>query len=171
MSVSQCIIALGANLGNRQENFERVVELIGEKVGEVSKRSTWIESEPLAPQVSDCSVGAIHESPVPAPAGTYLNGVILVETILQPKEVLDILHEIEAVIGRQREEEMARWQSRIIDLDIIAFDDLVIETEDLTLPHPEMHKREFVLKPMLEVCPKWVHPVMGKGVAELLLAL
>jgi 2-amino-4-hydroxy-6-hydroxymethyldihydropteridine diphosphokinase len=72
------------------------------------------------------------------------------------------------MLGRDRSVETSRWMSRIIDLDLICVEQKTVESEDLKLPHPEMHRRDFVLKPMSEVCPDWIHPVLKRSVAELL---
>lgn len=154
MPTHTCIIALGANLGNREATFERALVLVEEQVGKVLKRSRWHLSKPLE------SVAQNQRD--------YLNGVVLIETEKTPEQVLANLQKIEKSLGRRREEETVRWGPRVIDLDLIAVDDLVLETPTLILPHPEMHKRDFVLLPLAEICPEWRHPLMGKSVKELL---
>ena len=84
------------------------------------------------------------------------------------QEILAGLHRIEATLGRDRTTETARWRPRLIDLDLIAVEDLVLDQEDLRLPHPEMHKRDFVLAPFCEVWPDWRHPVLDRSATELL---
>lgn len=147
MQKRNCIIALGANLGSLEQTFERALALLEERVGKVLKRSRWIRSKPLESEEKN--------------QNDYLNGVVLLETELAPEQVLSNLHEIEASLGRKREEETVRWGPRVIDLDLIAVDDLVIDTPTLTLPHPEMHKRDFVLQPLAEICPEWRHLLLG----------
>lgn len=154
MQKRNCIIALGVNLGSPEQTFERALVLLEERVGKVLKRSRWHLSKPLESLAQD--------------QNDYLNGVVLVETEKTPEQVLAKLQEIETSLGRRREEEAVRWGPRVIDLDLIAVDDLVIDTPTLTLPHPEMHKREFVLLPLAEIYPEWRHPVLGKSVKELL---
>ena len=94
--------------------------------------------------------------------------MVLLRTGLPPEEILAGLHRIEARLGRDRTTETARWRPRLIDLDLIAVEDLVLDREDLRLPHPEMHKREFVLAPFCEVWPDWRHPLLDRSAAELL---
>ena len=154
-------IALGANLGNRHATLEQAAALIGAEIGPVAGRSSWIETAAL-----------IH--PDDDPAATYppfLNGVLVARTDSEPHAILAKLHLIEARLGRDRSNETARWRPRLIDLDLIAVDDLVLDAPDLRLPHPEMHKRAFVLRPLCEVWPDWRHPVLGRTAAELAAAL
>ena len=101
----------------------------------------------------------------------FINAVLLASTSLAPLEVLDRLHGIEARLGRDRNAETARWRPRVIDLDLIAVEDLVHDTPRLQLPHLEMHKRRFVLALLVEVWPDWRHPLLGATAADLLDAL
>ncbi|MCL4128338.1 UNVERIFIED_CONTAM: hypothetical protein GTU68_021161 [Idotea baltica] len=98
----------------------------------------------------------------------YLNSVLNLECSLPPSEVLIGLQSIERQLGRVRENELHPWSPRTIDLDIIAAGDEVIDTAELTVPHPRAVERDFVLIPILEVCPDWVHPVIGKTVSLLI---
>ncbi len=154
------IIGLGGNQGDCAANFDRAVSLIDKLAGTVTLKSDWIENEAL-----------VHpdwplENPPP-----YLNGVIAIESELEPLNLLEILFHIERELGRARENEKVRWGPRIIDLDIVACDERVVQTEELLIPHPEMHKRPFVLEPMLEIAPDWRHPILGKTTSELLALL
>lgn len=105
----------------------------------------------------------------------FVNAVARVDTALGPQELLGKLHDIEAGLGRARR---IRWEARVIDLDIIACDGRIIPSPeqraapgDITIPHPRMHERLFVLRPLQDVCPDWVHPVLGKTVGELITAV
>ncbi|MGH6944601.1 MAG: 2-amino-4-hydroxy-6-hydroxymethyldihydropteridine diphosphokinase, partial [Geminicoccaceae bacterium] len=141
------VIGLGANLGDRATTLEHAVRLLGEQVGEVVARSGWMASPAL-----------IHPSD---PAGwhpPFLNGAVLIRSKLDPLAILERLHAIERRLGRDRTRDL-KWQPRIIDLDVIAIEDRVIDRPELMVPHPEMQKRDFVLLPMLEVWPDWVHPL------------
>ena len=134
--------------------------MLDEVAGKVVLRSAWMENEAL-----------VHPDwPISNPR-PYLNGVVVLESELEPRELLETLFSIERRIGRCREREKVRWGPRIIDLDIIAYGHRVVQTEGLLIPHPEMHRREFVLQPMFEVIPEWRHPILGKTVGEMISAL
>ncbi len=150
------IVALGANLGDREAVFTLADGLLGRFVGQILARSTWIETEPLNHPTNPSLVQPM-----------YLNGVVLLETSLTPFDILRELLRIEELLGRNRGGEV-RWGPRAIDLDLICCDDLVLDTPSLKLPHPEMHNRYFVLSPMNEIWSDWVHPVLGRSVQEML---
>jgi len=155
----KALIALGANLGDPARTFEDAISQIERLIGFVLGRSSWYRTAPL---------------PVPGdPAFVqpdYLNGAVLVETKFSPAEILHLLLEIEAALGRTRQPDL-RWNPRIIDLDLILVDDRVVASENLTLPHPEMHRRDFVLKPLAQLWPEWRHPLLGKTAEEFLAEL
>jgi 2-amino-4-hydroxy-6-hydroxymethyldihydropteridine diphosphokinase len=98
----------------------------------------------------------------------YLNQVIEVSTSYDPLRLLRITQGIERELGRQP---AARWAPRVIDIDVLAFGDVVLDTPELTLPHPQMHRRRFVLAPLCEIAPHWRHPRLGVTAVELLAAL
>jgi 2-amino-4-hydroxy-6-hydroxymethyldihydropteridine diphosphokinase len=158
--VSRAIVALGTNLGERQATLERAIDLIGAEIGPVLARSPWRETAAL-----------IHPDDPATSYPPFLNGVVLVQTALPPETVLARLHAIEARLGRDRRRETARWRPRPIDLDLIGIDDLVLDSPTLRLPHPEMHRRDFVLGPLCAVWPDWRHPLLGRTASELLAAL
>jgi len=109
----------------------------------------------------------IETTPVGGPPGQddYLNAAVRLRVSLTPNELLDVLQDIERRFGRQR---IDRWGPRTLDLDLLLYDDAVIETGRLTLPHPRMHERRFVLEPLCEIAPQVVHPVLGLTARELL---
>ena len=146
-------IALGSNLGDKRGYLDMAVKRLSEHEGcQVEKVSDYIVTEPY---------GGVEQD-------DFLNGALALRTLLGPTELLDLLHDIEAEADRKRE---IRWGPRTLDLDILLYDDLVMESEALTIPHIEMHKRDFVLQPLAQIAPWAVHPVLGKTVMELSEAL
>ena len=147
------VIALGSNMGDRQGYLDGAVEKLDVVQGcRVRKVSGFLETPPYG--VTD--------------QADFLNGCLELETLLYPHELLDELHRIEKEAGRER---ILRWGPRTLDLDIIFYDDLILQDSDLCIPHVEMHKREFVLKPLSEIAPYRRHPVTGKTVQEMLEAV
>ena len=94
----------------------------------------------------------------------FLNGAVVIETLLTPRELLDLLHEIEQQADRKRE---IHWGPRTLDLDILLYDDLIVQEEDLYIPHIEMHKRDFVLRPLVQIAPYAIHPTTGCSILTL----
>ena len=142
-------LGLGSNLGDREKYLDTAIdELSKDSAITVGKVSTFIETEPYGP--------------VDQP--DFMNGVIEIETYLEPDELLELIHDIEAEAGRER---IIHWGPRTLDIDILLFDDIIMNTETLTIPHPEMHKREFVLKPLVEIAPNVYHPAYMKTSAAL----
>lgn len=131
-------LSLGTNLGDRQKNLSCALELIGREVGTVVSASDPIETEPWG-----------FESP-----NSFLNIAIKVDTTLQPTEVLHATQEIERKLGRTRKTTDGEYHDRLIDIDILLYDDLVMNTPELTIPHPLMYEREFVMKPLLQIAPE-----------------
>jgi len=143
-------IALGSNLGDRVEYLRFAVREIAKIRGcKILDVSNFISTPPY---------GYIEQ-------GDFLNGCLAIKTLLTPHELLDTILGIENSAGRIRD---MRWGPRTLDLDIILYDELVISDGRLTIPHPEMHMRDFVLKPMCEIAPNQVHPIYRKTISELL---
>ena len=144
------IIALGSNMGDREGYLNGAVEKLNAVRGcRVKKVSDFIETPPYG--VTD--------------QADFLNGCLEMKTLMYPHELLDELHRIEKEAGRER---IIRWGPRTLDLDIIFYDDMILQDDDLCIPHVEMHKREFVLKPLCGIAPYKRHPVTGKTVKEML---
>lgn len=117
--------------------------------------------------ISCNAVSSLYESQPcggPSGQGLYLNAVLQVTTCLQPLDLLRRLQVIESDRGRLRNE---RWGARTLDLDLLFYDDLIVATEDLTLPHPRLHERSFVLLPCVEIAPALIHPVLGRTILQL----
>lgn len=145
----QAFIALGSNMGDKKKYLDDAVEALDELEGcRIVTVADYIETEPY---------GGVEQD-------DFLNSVLELQTRLDPQALLEKLHEIEALADRKR---TVRWGPRTLDLDIIFYDDMVLNTETLTLPHPEMHKRGFVLEPMMQIAPWAYHPGLGKTVRDL----
>lgn len=149
-------IAFGSNAGDRQELCDRAVALMHLlPLSRVTGVSSYYESEPIDPQGI---LGPIW----------FYNGVVRLETTLSPQRLLDILHETERALGRDEDN---RRGPRTMDFDIVFFGQQVIEQPGLTVPHPRLHQRRFVLEPLVEVDPDWTHPVFHRSAKELLESL
>jgi pantoate--beta-alanine ligase len=148
------LLALGSNLGDRAATLDQAVELLRQVAGvTVLRVSRWHEADP---------VGG------PSGQGAYLNGAALLETTLEPGALLAELQRIENQLGRVRTE---RWGPRTLDLDLLLYDALVMSSVSLTIPHPRMSERRFVLLPAAEIAPDMIHPVSGCSVLELCVKL
>ena len=141
-------LSLGTNLGNRQSNFETALMLIGQRIGTVEAISGIIETEPWG-----------FDSP-----NRFLNMAVQVITELGPRQTLLATQGIEREIGRTEKSAGRVYHDRVIDIDILLYDDLVMDTQELTIPHPLMHKRSFVLKPLSEIAPDVEHPILHKTI-------
>ncbi len=145
------LIGLGSNLGDRRANLHGAIDALTEAPGVTFQRvSSFHETEP---------VGG------PPGQGRYLNAVALIETALDPVALLHALKEIEARFGRERK---VRWGARTLDLDLLVFEDRIIETPELEVPHPRMRTRRFVLEPLVEVAPMAIDPVTDRPFAAIL---
>ena len=145
-------IALGSNLGERGLHLARArAGLSGTPGIAVVGASRIYETEPVGPEGQ----------------GPYLNAVIAVDTALSPRQLLENLLEVEREGGRARTAENIRWGPRAIDLDLLFYGDLILDEVGLEIPHPRLHGRAFVLEPLCELAPDWIHPGLGVSVADL----
>ena len=128
-------LGLGSNLGDKQQHIARAIQLLNEQVGEVLRQSELYVSEPWG------FVSAHH----------FVNACVCCATSLSPREVLTATQRIERSMGRTRKSHDGVYHDRIIDIDILLYDDLHINEPDLVIPHPLMHERDFVMKPLMEI--------------------
>lgn len=153
--MTRALIAIGSNLGDRSTNIERSLAALGELPGvDVVRVSTVIETDPVGPPGQ----------------GPYLNAAAAIDTSLDPFELLECMLGVEHWLGRDRSREQ-RWGPRTIDLDLLAHGDTVLETPNLTLPHPRLHERDFVLRPLAEIAADVVLPGLHATPIHLLAAL
>lgn len=143
-------LGLGSNIGDKKNNMITAVARLAERVGAISALSSLYETAPWG-----------FES-----ANTFINAAVIMETSLSPDELLHITQQIESEMGRTQKSNGA-YHDRIIDIDILMYDQLVIQTPKLTLPHPLMQERLFVLEPLAEIAPETIHPVLNKTFGEL----
>ncbi len=128
-------LSLGANLGDRRANMNMAVELIDENVGKVVRRSSMIETEPLGFESDN----------------KFLNMCVALDTQLSPLQLLHATQDIERQLGRKSKSVNGVYSDRLIDIDILLYDDLHIQTPELTIPHPHMRSRDFVMRPLMEI--------------------
>lgn len=145
---TQVAIALGSNLGDSRSVLEGALAVLA-RMPQISlqARSRWYQTTAIGPPQPD-----------------YLNGCALLQVSWSPTELLTALLAIESQFGRVRRQ---RWEPRLLDLDLLLYDDLILDTPTLQLPHPRMHERAFVLVPLAEIAPNWREPVSGNLIAQL----
>lgn len=147
------LLAFGSNMGDKQKYIETAVEAL--------KSHPLIVMEAVSDRIITTPYGGVEQD-------DFINGVMLLRTLLTPIELLHVMQEEEQKANRVRS---IKWGPRTLDLDLIFYDDIIMDTEELTLPHPDMHNREFVLKPAAQIAKHYRHPLLHKSVAQLLLDL
>ena len=147
----QLYLSLGSNEGDREALLHQAIDAIDRLIGPVGGIATFIETEPWG-----------FESPHP-----FVNVALSVETSLPAMEVLNRAQSIERQLGRRRKSVAGQYEDRPIDIDLLLYGDLVLTTERLTLPHPLLPERLFVLEPLAEIAPQILHPTLGKTIQTL----
>lgn len=144
-------LGLGTNLGDKEANLRTAIYKLQERIGKQVSLSSFYETAPWGFE-SDHS---------------FLNAAIGLETILSPIEILHITQEIEKELGRTKKSVNGSYSDRLIDIDILLYDNLVLQTPELTIPHPLMTERDFVMKPLIEIAGNVIHPTRQKTLSEL----
>lgn len=149
MKTNQAAIALGSNLGDSLSILKKAVQTLAEtpKI-RVNSCSSWYQTAPIGPPQPD-----------------YLNSCVIIQVELNPLELLSVLLNIEKKFGRIRQE---KWGPRTLDLDLLLYNNLILDTPTLQIPHPRMRERAFVLIPLAEIAANWIEPITQKTIADLL---
>jgi len=154
--MNKVYLLLGSNIGKREIYLSEAIKIISEKIGKVVAQSSVYTTEPW---------GNVDQN-------DFLNEAICIKTKLAAKELLDKILGIEKQLGRSRihnsESGINRWKPRKIDIDILFFNDEIIDDENLIVPHPHLHKRRFALVPLNEIAKEFIHPVFKKTISELI---
>lgn len=145
------VLAFGSNLGDREEFILAAYRLLEEELGELIKKSSFIETSPWGFE-SDNS---------------FINSVAEFETQKTPLEALEICNKIEKELGRQRNSLHKGYQNRTIDIDILFYEDIILDTPTLKIPHPLIQERDFVLTPLKEILPNLIHPILKKEIKDI----
>ena len=150
--MADVFLGLGTNLGDKKTNLSMAMEEIRKRVGEITSLSAYYITEPWGFDSQN----------------SFLNAVCKVCTSLSPSEVLSVTQSIERDLGRMKKSINGQYSDRPINIDILLYDNLVIDTPDLSIPHPLMHKRLFVMEPLTEIDPKLIHPVLHLSMEDIL---
>jgi 2-amino-4-hydroxy-6-hydroxymethyldihydropteridine diphosphokinase len=147
--LSSCAIGLGSNLGDSRSILDSAIDRLKSHAQiDITAVSSWYLTAPIGPPQPD-----------------YLNGCATIQTSLEPLELLNILHSIESEFGRVRQE---IWGARTLDLDLLLYDNLIIDLPTLQIPHPRMLERAFVMVPLAKIAPNWLEPKSGDSIATIL---
>lgn len=147
--LGKCHLHLGSNMGDRKLQIARAIQMIEENIGPIHASSAYYQTEAWGKKDQE----------------DFINVALEVEHYMTPNQLLKTVNDIEDRLGRVRK---VKWAERVIDIDIIFIEDIIIDTERLTIPHKWMEDRNFVLYPMVEIAPNFVHPVLNKSLSTLL---
>ncbi len=150
--MAEVYVSLGTNLGDKDNNLRTAVRLMQERIGKVISLSSFYETAPWGFQSEH----------------SFLNAAACIETRLSPEQLLLVTQQIERELGRTQKSSGNVYKDRLIDIDLLMYDNLQIHADQLVLPHPLMTERRFVLEPLAEIAPETIHPVTGKTIRELL---
>lgn len=149
--MARVCLSLGSNLGPRETYLRKALQALDKELGSLVKCSSFYETLPW---------GFSSDS-------LFLNAAACFDTLLSPEEVLAVTQQIEKSLGRKEKSRQGQYADRCIDIDILLYDDRVIETPDMILPHPHMAERMFVLEPLAEIMPRMLHPLLKKTILQL----
>lgn len=149
--MAKVYIGLGTNLGDKEQNLRTAVHKIEERIGKIVSLSAFYATAPWG-FTSD---------------NAFLNAAVCAETSLPPLEILSITQSVEQEMGRTHKSVNGEYKDRVIDIDLLLYDDLILDTPTLKLPHPLMQERAFVMEPLAEIAPDVMHPVLNKTMQEL----
>lgn len=150
--MAEVYVSLGTNLGEKDNNLRTAVRLIEERIGKVISLSSFYETAPWGFQSEH----------------SFLNAAACIETGLSPEQLLSVTQQIERELGRTQKSTGKIYKDRLIDIDLLMYDHLLLNSPQLILPHPLMTERRFVLEPLAEIAPNVIHPTTGKTIQELL---
>ena len=148
--MAKVYFSTGSNEGDRLKSLIEAAKLIEKQIGRIIDFSPVVESEPM---------GFVAET-------NFYNQVLLVETDFSPQQIIKALLEIEIKLGRVRSGQS--YSSRIIDIDILFYDEIQVSDHNLVIPHPRLHERNFVLQPLMAIAPGYIHPILKKPISELI---
>jgi len=146
-------LSLGSNMGDRMGHLRMAADLITKNIGNIAKKSHLYDTQPWGNTEQD----------------SFLNQVVMVNTTLDPRDILKEITQIEREMGRARKDS-DKWGPRQIDIDILLYGKRIIRDKGLEIPHPELHKRAFVLVPLMELAPEYEHPILKQQIDELFMA-
>lgn len=150
MPIHKVYLGLGTNLGEKEANLRTAINEIEKRIGKIYSLSAFYTTEPW---------GFVSEN-------TFKNAVCCIETSLSPDELLKETQSIEQEMGRSKKTTNHIYSDRLIDIDILLYDNIIYNTPELTIPHPLICERDFVLKPLIEIAPEIIHPITGKKIKD-----